>query len=665
MNKEPIIRLENVTKRYRVGDQDVHALRGVSFDIFPGEMVALVGASGSGKSTLLNLIGCLDKPTSGSYGLLGQDVGSLSENARAGLRNQALGFVFQNYNLLGRTNALKNVELPMVYCGLPRAERRKRATELLELVGLTDRQNHEPTQLSGGQQQRVTIARALVNGPQLILADEPTGNLDSQTGQEILGLFRKLNRERGITLILVTHDLEVASQMDRVIRVKDGLIEEDTTLNEDTPALEETPSRTSQPGKGHARSGVFSNVSTALGALRVNKMRALLTILGVIIGVATVIAMRATGQGAQDSIAGILERLGTNRVTVYPGSFRGAGRSGGAASLVTLTPGDAEAIRDEVPGLRAVAPLVRGGVQVISGNKNWLTRAYGTTGDYLGIMNITLESGSNLRSEDIQRTKKVVVLGRTPARELFGSEDPVGKVMRIKHIPFEVIGVLEERGSVYGTDLDDLLIVPYTTAQKRLLGVRHLHGIEVGAETDHSTAVVEEDIKKLLRDRHRLREEKRDDFRIRNASVIVKAATQAIRIFSFMLAIIALISLGVGGIGIMNIMLVSVTERTREIGIRLALGARRRDIRAQFLTEAIILSLLGGVLGVVLGLSISVLITALGGIKTGYLGTIYTPVSVDTILMACGFAVTVGVFFGFHPASKAAKLNPIEALRYE
>jgi len=290
---------------------------------------------------------------------------------------------------------------------------------------------------------------------------------------------------------------------------------------------------------------------------------------------------------------------------------------------------------------------------------------YGTTAEYLDIMAWPLAAGTNLNAEDVSSARKVVLLGKTPARELFGDRDPVGEIIRIRHLPFEVVGVLEARGSSFGYDLDDFLIVPLPTAQKRILGVRHLQYIEVRAKTKEATTSVQNNIKQLLRERHKVREREKDDFNVRNAAMIVEASRQAIGILGYTLGVIAFISLAVGGIGIMNIMLVSVTERTREIGIRLALGARRRDVRAQFLTEAVILSLVGGVIGALLGISVAVLVTALGGIDTGYIGVVRTPVSTRTVLMAVGFAATVGIFFGYHPAEKAATLNPIEALRYE
>ncbi len=658
MNSAPIIEIENLTKVYDLGEQKVEALKGISLKIFPGETVALMGPSGSGKSTLMNILGCLDQPTSGQYRLLGKEVGALSPDEKAFVRNHEIGFVFQNYNLMARTSARENVELPMLYNGASPRERLEKAKAALELVGLADREEHQPTQLSGGQQQRVAIARALLNGPQLILADEPTGNLDTKTGDEIIELFKQLNREKGITLVIVTHDPEVAIHCQRVIHFKDGIIEGEEKGGDNlaiaTPTAEKL---TSEEAKG-LRSGLLENIRTALKALRVNKMRSALTMLGVVIGVAAVIAMVAIGQGTKAKIARQMERLGSSRLTVYSGSSRRGGRSAGSGTITTLKAADARALVEEVDGVDMAAPMVRGSAQIVYGNKNWLPRFTGTTPDYLSIRNWPIESGSIFSEEDMLLNRKVVLLGKTVAKELFGVQYAVGQVVRIKHIPFEVIGVLQERGtSGSGRDLDDIVFVTLRTAQRKLLGIHYVQRIEVAATSQQATYQAEKDMAELLRQRHRITPGKRDDFRIRNRAEIVEAANEATDTLSYLLAGIASVALIVGGIGIMNIMLVSVTERTREIGVRLAVGARKRDIRRQFLTETMVLCLLGGLIGIVLGIGASYVISYLGGWET--------LVSAGSILLACGFSAAIGIFFGYHPAEKAATLNPIEALRYE
>jgi len=659
MDRAPIIELENVTKVYHLGEQKVEALKGVSLKIFPGEIVALMGPSGSGKSTLMNILGCLDQPTTGRFQFLGKEVGGLSQDERAFLRNHEIGFVFQNYNLLARTSALENVELPMLYNGASPRVRQAKAREMLDLVGLGDREHHQPSQLSGGQQQRVAIARALLNEPRLILADEPTGNLDSKTGAEIIALFKELNREKGITLILVTHDPDVASHCHRIVHLKDGLIEWEETRSEDTIPVSGS-SAEEQPSEKQRNFGadMIANVRIALKAVRVNKMRSALTMLGVIMGVAAVIAMVALGQGTKQKIAKQMERLGSNRLTVYAGSFTRGGRHGGSETITTLMPADAKAILAEVPGIRAVAPTVRGAAQVVYGNKNWLPAFTGTTPEYLSITSWGIDVGSNFSEEDMLLNRKVCLIGKTVAKELFGRQYPIGQVVRIKHIPCEVVGVLKERGAAsHGRDLDDVVLIPLRTAQRKLLGIQHVQRIEVSALSQEASYQVQKNITELLRKRHKITASKPDDFGIRNRTEIVEAANEATNTLSYLLAGIASVALVVGGIGIMNIMLVSVTERTREIGVRLAVGARRRDVRRQFLTEAMVLSLFGGVLGVVVGIGASYALSYFGGWET--------MVSPGAVLLACGVSAAIGVFFGFHPAEQAAKLNPIEALRYE
>ncbi len=658
MSQSPIIEVDDVGKVYDLGEQKVQALKGVSLKIFSGEIVALMGPSGSGKSTLMNILGGLDQPTSGHVRLLGKEVGHLSQDEMAFLRNHEIGFVFQNYNLLARTSALENVELPMLYNGASPQVRQDKARELLEMIGLGDREDHQPTQLSGGQQQRVAIARALLNSPQLILADEPTGNLDTQTGIEIIKLFEKLNREKGITVVLVTHDSEVASHSHRIIHFRDGLVQGKEKRAESPSPSDGEVDRSSPSEQRSLSSDILANVWIALNALRVNKMRSALTMLGVIIGVGAVIAMVAIGQGTKVKIAKQMERLGSNRLTVRAGSYIRSGRRAGSESITTLTIADAKAIAAEVPAVRLVAPRVRGSGQVIYGNKNWFTVYTGTTPDYLAVRNWGVEMGSNFTEEDMALNKKVCLLGKTVAQELFGEEYPVGQTVRIKHIPFEVIGVLRERGaSSSGTDLDDLIMIPLKIAQRKLLGIKHVPRIEISAVSQEATYQASQDIAELLRKRHKIAGAKPDDFRIRNRTAVIEAANEATDTLSYLLTGIASVALIVGGIGIMNIMLVSVKERTREIGIRMAVGARRRDIRRQFLTEALVLSLLGGVVGIVVGIIASYGFSYFGGWET--------LISVGSILLACGVSAAIGVFFGFHPAAQAAKLNPIEALRYE
>ena len=658
MEQQPVIEVEDLTRVYDLGEQQVAALKGVSLKVFPGEVVALMGPSGSGKSTLMNVLGCLDRPTSGHYRLRGKEVAALSSDEMAALRNREIGFVFQNYNLLARTTAMENAELPALYNDTPSAQARRKAREALRLVGLGDREGHRPTQLSGGQQQRVAIARALLNDPRIILADEPTGNLDTRTGAEIIELFKTLNRERGITIVFVTHDPEVASHGQRIIHFKDGVVEREEAGSEGPPAESAPAPEARAPGRGGRGAGLRANVRIALRAVRVNKLRSALTMLGVVIGVGAVIAMVAIGEGAKARVAKQMERLGSNRVSVFAGAVTRGGRRLGGARITTLTEADARAILDEVPDVTAVAPGVRGSAQVVYGNRNWHSALTGTTPDYLGIMNWGVESGDNFTEDDVLLNRKVALVGKTVARELFDGAYPVGQTIRIKHIPFEVVGVLRERGtSSFAGDLDDVVVVPLRTAQRKLLGIRYLRNIEMSARSKEATRKVQDDVTALLRVRHKITGAKLDDFRIRNRTEIVEAANEAASTLGYLLAGIAGVALIVGGIGIMNIMLVSVTERTREIGVRLAVGARKRDIRRQFLTEALVLSLLGGVAGILAG--------SLASLGLSWFGGWQIVVSTGSVLLAFLFAAAIGVFFGFQPANRAARLNPIEALRYE
>jgi macrolide transport system ATP-binding/permease protein len=651
----PMIVVEEVHKIYRMGEVDVHALRGVSLCIDTAEFVTLMGPSGSGKSTLLHIIGCLDTPTHGRYQLDGVEMSSLRPDALAAIRNHNIGFVFQNFNLLPRTTALENVELPLLYNNTPSRQRTGLAREALVLVGLEGREQHYPSQLSGGQQQRVAIARALISDPSVILADEPTGNLDDRTSLEILHLF-KLLHERGKTIVLVTHETDIAAYGERIILFRNGQIVEDTTpagrrtvsLPHRRPAAASL-ALTSRPFQGKATAtprrsllaGLWMAARLSLRALQRNKIRSMLTTLGIIIGVAAVILMISLTQGAKETIKEQMVSLGGNALVVSSGTRTRSGVSEGAGSVPTLTAQDAEAIRD-LHLVTYVAPLLNTTERIIHGNQNWFTAIVGTSADFVVINDWPLARGNFLTPDDVARTEQVCVLGRTVASHLFGYQNPVGQTVRLRNSAFRVIGVLQVKGQTgSGKDQDDVVIVPYSTLQKKLLGVTHVANIAVSVQSQRDLARAESFIRQLLRERHQLRPDMADDFSIRTQADITRRIFTVLRVMTLLLGSIASISLVVGGIGIMNIMLVSVTERTREIGIRISIGAREGDILVQFLIEAIVLSITGGLLGTAGAL--------IGAKLASWLLHMTAIVTVDAILLAFGFSA----------------LKPIDELRYE
>ena len=644
---EPVIRTEALSKTYRIGANVVRALRDVDLEVRPGEMLAVMGPSGSGKSTLMNLLGCLDFPTSGTYRLDGEAVESLNRDRLADLRNRRIGFVFQGFHLLGRTSALENVELPLLYDRAGRfPDPRARAREALRRVGLSDREDHDPTELSGGQQQRVAIARALVTEPALLLADEPTGNLDSRTSVEVMALLQSLNRS-GMTLLVVTHEEEVAAYASRVISLLDGIVVRDEPVRDRRDAVRDL---------ADLESKVLFRV--ALRSIARHKLRTVLTMLGLVIGVSAVLVMVAVGEGARSRIREQIDDLGTNLVVITPGASTAGGVSRGAGSFNRLSPEDAEAIADQAVTVSAVSPVLTTFTQAIGGDGNWRTLVFGVSADYLDVRAWPVESGRFFDRSELRASKKVVVLGKTVAEALWPGQDPIGAQIQLRRAPFEVIGVLAAKGqTAEGQDQDDCVVAPWTTIQNRLHGRKFVSQILASTWSPADIPDARTEIAAILRETHALAEWEEDDFVVRDQTDLADAAQSTTEVMTILLASIAGISLLVGGIGIMNIMLVSVTERTREIGIRMSLGARGIDVLRQFLVESIVISLLGGAVGVALGFGAAAI---LGGI-TGW----STSVTPTTVVLALGFSAGVGVFFGFYPARRAARLNPIDALRHE
>ena len=632
-----------------------------------GEYVAVMGPSGSGKSTLLNLLGCLDRPSAGGLWLDSLDVARLSAWSSAEIRNTKIGFVFQNFNLLARATALENVQLPLLYRGFHRAERQRMAAAALGAVGLTARWDHLPSQLSGGEQQRVAIARAIVTDPALILADEPTGSLDTNTGQEILALLDALNRA-GRTILVVTHDPNVARHARRILSIQDGALVADNTV----PAASTTDAGQVQlppvqvPASTRPRRGIrFSDgMRVALKALQANALRSSLTMLGVIIGVAAVIAMIAVGSGAQTQVAEQMRSLGANTIIVRPGALTRDGADRGAGKRTTLTQEDAVAIAGELGDVAVAAPTITGEAQVVSGNRNRSTNVSGIVPDYLIARDWEITGGRPLTLNEVQTAAKVALVGDTVVEKLFDQIDPVGSAIRIKNVPFTVVGVLKRKGAtIAGFDQDDVVYIPLSTARIRVLGgsdranPRAVDFVMVKAKAADVLAAVKQEIGKLLRQRHRLSEGAPDDFTTQTLASLLEAKSQSLRTLTILLLSVASVSLIVGGISIMNIMLVSVTERTREIGLRLAVGARPRDIRGQFLIEAATLSLLGGLIGIVAGSVVAGAIATFAGWPI--------LISAASVLIAVCFSAAVGIFFGYYPALRASRLDPITALRFE
>lgn len=649
-----MIELRNVGKTYQMGDTRVDALRDVSLCIEDGDFVAIMGPSGSGKSTLMHILGLLDVPSRGQYQLHGREVSQLSEDELAVLRRDEIGFIFQQFNLLPRMPSWQNVSLPLLYS--EKGFDKNKALQELEKVSLGNRADHKSNELSGGQQQRVAIARALINAPRIIFADEPTGNLDSKSEKEIMDILKQLNAQ-GITLVIVTHEEEIGAQAKRLIRMRDGMIQSDVR-REELPARAKALTSKVRSTSGFHFGELLEHFHQGYKTLASNKVRSGLSMLGILIGVAAVVTMLALGSGAQKAIEKQLTSLGSNLLVLRAGSVRVGGVAQESGVRVRISTDDVNVLRAQIPDIKEVAPNVQGRGQVTYSGKNWNTTVVGVTPAFVKIRSSEPVLGRFFSDTENQKRTLVAVLGQTVVRELFGEKKPLGEWIKINKINFQVIGVLPEKGAQGPMDQDDRIIIPVQSAMYRLFGRDYVDSVDVEVVALEKISMVQDSIKEVLNKRHRVPFSAQDDaFQIFNMSDLQTALSESSKTMSMLLSSIAAISLLVGGIGIMNIMLVSVTERTREIGLRKAVGARKFDILMQFLAESVVVSVIGGLLGIFLAWGVTVAIAQVLSWPMA--------ISMSSVLISFGFSFFIGVVFGIYPARKASMLHPIEALRHE
>ncbi|QTL92817.1 MacB family efflux pump subunit [Aeromonas jandaei] len=645
---EPLIQLKGIERRYQSGEQEVTVLHPLDLVIEAGEMIAIVGASGSGKSTLMNLLGCLDRPSGGQYLFRGEDTATLDALALARLRCHHFGFIFQRYHLLPHLDAAANVEIPAIYAGTGRHDRQARARQLLGRLGLAERSHHTPGQLSGGQQQRVSIARALANGGEVILADEPTGALDSQSGKEVMAILKELHQQ-GHTIILVTHDMEVASHADRIITLKDGRVQEDSGRK----VAANQPVLNVQPAAGEGASYDWDRYREAgrmaVHAMLAHRMRTFLTMLGIIIGIAAVVSVVALGQGARTKVIDQINAMGTNTIEIFPGKGWGDEKM---ASIQTLNKGDLDALLGQ-PYLAGASPEIASPGQLRYRNKTSSGSVTGVSNDYFKVKGMTLVSGRLLEWQDIQQRAAVAVVDKKSIGSLLGKDDPVGKVVMVGTLPVRIIGVVSQETGFGPSSQSVNVWLPYSAVMSRLISQHHFSQLTIRVKDGIQPALAEQAVIELLTKRHGVK-----DFFTFSSDSIIKSVEKTTATMTLMVSAIALISLIVGGVGVMNIMLVSVVERTREIGIRIAVGARQSDILQQFLIEAVMVSLLGGICGVGLSLGIGMLFSLL-------VDSIKMQFSLFSILMAFGCSSLIGILFGYLPARNAARLDPVVALARE